>query len=279
MAVRYVIALLAALLFWPASAQDISNPQTNQSSLTQNKGQLPGTTTNDDATSGNVGEYLYAGGGTNAGASPFTVTITIASPAVITFGAAHGFSSTGTSPVSFTTTGALPTGIVSGTTYWTVPASITPTTLQIASSPINAFAGTSINTSGTQSGTHTGAEAISLTTATNADFGAVRLTAGDWDVGGSVGFSPGATTSVVYWAGWTNTASATTDQMPGHIYIQNFANAGLVLGNTVSQQFVLPSRRITVANAATQIIYGSQQASFTLSTMTGYGTVWARRRR
>lgn len=241
-------------------------------------GQLPGTTTNDDATAGNVGEYLFAGGGTIAGAGANTVTITIASPAVISF-TGHGFSNTGTSPVVFTTTGALPTGIVSGTVYWSVPGTITAGTFQIASSAANALAGTAINTSGSQSGTHTGAEQIPLTTATNADFGAIKLTAGDWEVGGSVGFALGATTSVVYWLGWTATASATTDQQPGHIYIQNFSNSGAVLGNTVSSQFALPPRRITVANASTQIVYGSQQASFSVSTAAGYGTVWARRRR
>lgn len=271
---RYVLALLATLLFLPAAAQDISNPQTNQSALTQNKGQLPGTTANDDATVGNVGEYLFAGG-----AAPSTnpgITITIASPAVITY-TSHGLSNTGSSPVVFTTTGALPTGIVSGTTYWTVPGTVTASTFQIATSIVNAFAGTSINTSGTQSGTHTGNQSISLTTATSSDFGAIRLTAGDWQVGGSVSFALGTTTTVVYWGGWTNTVSSTADLIPGRIYIQNFSNAGTALGNTVNSQFALPARRITVANGATQIIYGTQQASFAISTASGYGSVWARR--
>lgn len=275
---RCTVALLVAFWFFPASAQDINNPQTNQSALTTNKGQLPGTTANDDASAGNVGEYLFAGGGTNLGSpSAVPATITIASPAVVSFN--HGFSNTGTSPVIFTTTGALPTGVVSGTIYWSVPGTITAGTFQIATSIANALAGTAINTSGTQSGTHTANETLPLTTSTNVDFGAIKLTAGDWQIGGSVGFTLGAATSVAFWAAWTNTVSVTTDQQPGHIYVQNFSNTGLVLGNAISSQFVLPTRRITVANGATQIVYGSLGASFSVSTVAGYGTVWARRSR
>lgn len=244
-------------------------------------GQLPGTTTNDDASAGNVGEYLFAGGGSSLGPVTSTVTITIANPAVVTMNS-HGFSNTGTSPVVFSTTGALPNGgvnnINAGTTYWTVPGTVTTNTFQIASSIANAVAGTTINTSGgTQSGTQTGTEIITLTTDTSADFGAIKLTAGDWDVGGSVGFVPAGTTSVVFWAGWTSTASVTVDQQPGHFYGQNFSGTGSVLGSTLRAQFALPTRRVTVANAATQIIYGVQQAEFSVSTTGGFGAVWARR--
>lgn len=273
--------LLVALLLFagPAlAAGDVDNPQTNQSALVTNKGQLPGTTTNDDATAGNVGETFCAGGGTSAGAGTNTVTITIASPAVVTM-ASHGFSNTGTSPVYLTTTGAFPTPLAAATAYWTVPGTVTASTFQIATTPANALAGTAINTSGSQSGTHTGTEAVPLTTATNADFGAVKLTAGQYRITGTVGFTLGATTSVVYWLGWTNTASATVDQQPGHIYIQNFSNAGAVLGNTVSSQFALPTRQIKVANGATQNVFGSQQISHSISTAAGYGTICAERER
>lgn len=76
-----------------------------------------------------------------------TVTITIASPGVITWNA-HGFSDG--DPVFFSTTGALPTGITSGTTYFVK--SSTTNTFNIAAT----VGGTAINTTGTQSGTHTG---------------------------------------------------------------------------------------------------------------------------
>jgi microcystin-dependent protein len=76
-----------------------------------------------------------------------TVTITIASPALITW-TANGLSNGW--PVQFATTGALPTGLVAGATYYVVSAATN--TFQVAAAP----GGTPINTSGSQSGTQTG---------------------------------------------------------------------------------------------------------------------------
>ena len=80
------------------------------------------------------------------------VTITIASPGVVTW-AAHGLIAN--DPVKFTTTGGLPTGLVVGTTYFVVGASITTNTFQLSA----AAGGAAINTTGTQSGVHTGINA------------------------------------------------------------------------------------------------------------------------
>lgn len=74
-----------------------------------------------------------------------TATVTIASPAVFTVTTAPSNGSL----IYFETTGALPTGITVGTNYYVINAS--STTFQIAST----FNGVAINTSGTQSGTHT----------------------------------------------------------------------------------------------------------------------------
>lgn len=80
-----------------------------------------------------------------------TATITIAAPGVVTL-TAHGLA-TG-QIVYFTTTGALPTGLVATTgRYWVI--SLTANTFNLATSLANAIAGTTITTSGTQSGTHT----------------------------------------------------------------------------------------------------------------------------
>lgn len=90
-----------------------------------------------------VGPYFYAVNPNDA-----TCTITIASPGVITRNS-HGLSAN--HPVSFTTTGALPTGLVASTTYYVVGSSITTNTFQVSATP----GGAAINTSGSQSGTHT----------------------------------------------------------------------------------------------------------------------------
>jgi hypothetical protein len=73
-----------------------------------------------------------------------TVTITIASPGVVTFVTALP----NNTAVQLLTTGALPTGLVPGTVYYVVNAS--GTTCNLAATP----GGTPIVTTGTQSGTH-----------------------------------------------------------------------------------------------------------------------------
>ncbi len=75
-----------------------------------------------------------------------TVTVTIASPGVFTWNS-HGLIDG--DPVSFTTTGALPTGITAGTVYYVKSAATN--TFNIAAT----VGGTAINTTGSQSGTHT----------------------------------------------------------------------------------------------------------------------------
>lgn len=79
-----------------------------------------------------------------------TVTITIASPGVVTW-TAHGL--TANTAVQFTTTGALPTGLTAGTTYF-VKTVLNANTFTLSATK----GGTVINTSGTQSGVHTGKE-------------------------------------------------------------------------------------------------------------------------
>lgn len=76
-----------------------------------------------------------------------TVTMTIASPCVVTWtanGLRNGM------PVKFSTSGALPTGLTAGTTYYVINKSTN--TFNVATTP----GGAAINTSGSQSGTHTG---------------------------------------------------------------------------------------------------------------------------
>lgn len=77
-----------------------------------------------------------------------TATITIATPAVIT-AVAHTLVAGNT--VVFSTTGALPTGLTAGATYYVISAGLTADAFQVSLTA----GGTAINTSGTQSGTHT----------------------------------------------------------------------------------------------------------------------------
>lgn len=80
--------------------------------------------------------------------APGTFTVTIASPGVFTKNN-HGFRLN--DAVFFRTTGALPTGLVAGTVYFVTSTNLTTNTFTV-SATVN---GAAINTTGTQSGTHT----------------------------------------------------------------------------------------------------------------------------
>lgn len=77
-----------------------------------------------------------------------TFTVTIASPGVFTL-TAHGFIPG--QVVYFSTTGALPTGLTAGTAYYVITAGLTADAFQVSTT----IGGSAVNTSGSQSGTHT----------------------------------------------------------------------------------------------------------------------------
>lgn len=81
-----------------------------------------------------------------------TVTISIASPGVVSW-TGHGLQRG--QAVRFATTGALPTGITAATTYFVSGAGLAADSFELSTSYANALAGTSLNTSGSQSGTQT----------------------------------------------------------------------------------------------------------------------------
>lgn len=79
-----------------------------------------------------------------------TVTMTIASPAVVTL-TNHDF--VAGQAIRFRTTGALPTGVTAGTTYYVKSTGLATDTFQFSAT--SGTDGTAVNTSGSQSGTHT----------------------------------------------------------------------------------------------------------------------------
>jgi hypothetical protein len=113
----------------------------------------------------NLKDQLVIAGWTNvaqaAGQGPGNVgtfTVTIASPGVVTF-ASHGF--LGGERVILQTTGALPTGLAANTVYFIKY--VDGNTFNLATT----LGGANINTSGSQSGTHTiNAESVLLQSAT-----------------------------------------------------------------------------------------------------------------
>lgn len=240
-------------------------------------GQIPGTATNDNASAGNVGEYRSASNAdTGQVQSGATVTITIASPGVVTWGTTIPFvcNGNGTAVINFTTTGALPTGIVSGTNYYAVCSSISGNTFQIATSADNAIAGTAINTSGTQSGVQTGVPTAIMTTGGGFNVAAMSLTAGDWDVVIDLGFFSNTTTSITALTLGTSTTSASLASgfIPGRVWA--LSTAAEVPGVANNILHAGPGR---FSLSATTTVYCIASGNFTISTLAAWGGCRARR--
>lgn len=133
---------------------------------------VQGTTNGGYAASGNIGEAYRVD-------TPLftssTVTLTIASPCVVTY-TNHGLV-TGQG-VYFTTTGALPTGLSANTNYYVNV--INANTFSLATTAANANAGTLITTTGTQSGAHTCKLGVIMTSNVIVDLMGITIPAGAW---------------------------------------------------------------------------------------------------
>jgi len=147
-----------------------------------------------------------------------TVTITIASPGVITWNS-HPLQNG--DPVRLQTTGALPTGFTANTTYYVVSAGAN--TFQLALTR----GGSAINTSGSQSGTHTAIYAPhgwgDDSTTFNVPDLRGRITAGRDNMGGTAASRLTTAGSGIAGvnlgvAGGTQTHTLTTTEMPAHTH-------------------------------------------------------------
>jgi hypothetical protein len=122
------------------------------------------------------------------------------------------------------------------------------------------------------------ASAIALATATPANVISIALTAGDWDVDGSVCFTLASTTTMGYLTGGLSTVSAT-------LPLNNAGRATLVGAGTnattdvTTDPIVAPSRIRVNSASATTTVYLVAQAKFAVSTCKAYGTIYARRAR
>lgn len=246
---------------WRLVANDLST-----AGSTLNQPNIVGVTNGSNAAAGSVGEYIN----TYTPQNNATITVTVASPAVVTW---NGHNLAANSAVYFTNSGgALPTGITANTTYYVVGGTLTGNTFNIATSIANAIAGTAVNTSGSQSGTQSGHGGAFLASTTPKSISAIQLTAGDWDIGGSVGFQATGTITNYLIGGITSSLDS-----PGSIgvnaSVQQFVGSGYGtdFGSTV------PNQRVSISGTTTYYLAG--QANFGSGNMIAYGNIWARRRR
>lgn len=120
--------------------------------------------------------------------------------------------------------------------------------------------------------------AVSITTATPVNITSISLTAGDWDIDGIIDFLPAATTSITQLVTAVSLTANTLSTQPGG---SGLGTDPLVTWNqaaSVPAAVVgLATATIRLSIAATTTVYLVASANFTVSTMTGYGTIRARR--
>jgi hypothetical protein len=118
------------------------------------------------------------------------------------------------------------------------------------------------------SSTRASGSSLALTTSTQTNVTSVSLTAGDWDVWGTVGFVTGGSTVVTASIGSVNTTSATLGTPTDGGYFNVAGN----VPNTVAPTGV---KRVSLASTTT--VYLVAYSTFSTSTQSVYGSIFARR--
>ena len=118
------------------------------------------------------------------------------------------------------------------------------------------------------------ASAVSLTTATPTNVTSITLTAGDWDVSGSVNYVANTASAAVssVWEVGINTTTAT---LPTDGTEAFFGIAAVIATTSFNTSLAIPRKIINVS--ASTPVYLVAEATFTAGTVTAYGNITARR--
>lgn len=121
--------------------------------------------------------------------------------------------------------------------------------------------------------------AVNLTTATAANVTSISLTAGDWDVEGMVDFVIAATTNINHIHGGVSDTSATLLAQTGSANVGTDPNFNRFYFNFAPGAFTetVSTPIVRVSLASTTTIFLVTSATFTVSTLTAYGSIRARR--
>lgn len=146
---------------------------------------------------------------------------------------------------------------------------------------VSGIVGTATNNSATAGNygeylSHTTAAggSISLTSNVASTVDSLSLTAGDWDVSGSVDFTFGGTTSYTVLSGSVSTTRSVAGAQDSGF---QFASAAMVPTAANPSVWTLPTTRFSVAS--TTKVYLVVTGTFSISTLNTYGTIRARRMR
>jgi hypothetical protein len=118
-----------------------------------------------------------------------------------------------------------------------------------------------------------------LSTGTTANVGSISLTAGDWDIANMVNFLLTAATVTLLQAG----PSLTTATLPSQAGGAGLGTDGLSTfpfnATTASVIVQIPATIVRLSIAATTTVFLTVQATFSVGTVSAYGTIRARRAR
>lgn len=115
--------------------------------------------------------------------------------------------------------------------------------------------------------------AVGLTTGSPTNVTSIVLTAGDWDVTGNVFFNPATTTSITRYGGSIETVSGAFSSVPTQTSV--ISSAAFVPGTGAVIGVPTPIFRQNVTGSTT--IYLTAVAVFTVSTLSAFGFISARR--
>jgi hypothetical protein len=113
---------------------------------------------------------------------------------------------------------------------------------------------------------------VSVTNSTNKDITSISLTAGDWDVWGTIGYNPTSNPVASLLSGWINTTSASAPGAPnGGAFFQD----GVI--NQTNPEGLYPVGLMRLSLSATTTVYLTTYNSFTVGTLKAYEFIGARR--
>jgi hypothetical protein len=115
--------------------------------------------------------------------------------------------------------------------------------------------------------------AVALTSTVAANITSISLTAGDWDVWGTVAFSLTGATQTAAPGGWISTTSATAPAIPNKGAIAQF------FPQQINGQATWPVGMRRLSLASTTTVYLSASDGFSAGSVSAYGFIGARRAR
>lgn len=114
--------------------------------------------------------------------------------------------------------------------------------------------------------------AVSLTSAVPANITSISLTAGDWEVAGTVASLPNAATTTSRMVSGISRTSATFETVGAENNIQIKNETG-----SAGQTFAMGVGPMRISVSATTTVYLLMNCTFAISTLSGYGFIGARR--